>query len=92
MLEGAEQQGLGGPCACRGGACSNCDVLLLEGELPPPANHILPPELIERGIRLSCSVTPATPEVQVVYNVKQLPGVEELLLPASRFNKTTPPQ
>jgi ferredoxin len=87
LLEAAEAHGFTWPFACRGGACSNCAVLLTDGEMPPPTDHILPPELIDRGVRLSCSVTPTTDEAKVVYNVKHLPGVNELLLPATRFEK-----
>ncbi|MFB6165852.1 MAG: ferredoxin Fer [Haloarculaceae archaeon] len=88
LLSAAERTGHAWPFACRGGACSNCAVAVREGELPPPASHVLPPSLIDRGIRLSCSVTPETDRAKVVYNVKHLPGVNELLLPASRFEKT----
>lgn len=87
LLEAAEAAGLAWPFACRGGACSNCSVALVEGEIPPPVNHVLPPELIDRGIRLSCITQPVSPETKVVYNVKHLPAVEELLLPASRFEQ-----
>ncbi|MFB6179953.1 MAG: ferredoxin Fer [Halorientalis sp.] len=89
ILEAAERCGYTWPFACRGGACSNCAVALLEGEIPPPTNHVLPPELIDSGIRLSCITTPATPETKIVYNVKHLPGVNELLLPASRFEQVS---
>lgn len=87
LLEAAENRGFRWPYACRGGACSNCAVALIEGEMPPPANHVLPTDLIERGIRLSCVATPITEDAKVVYNVKHLPGVDELLLPASRFEQ-----
>jgi ferredoxin len=87
LLEAAEAAGLAWPFACRGGACSNCTVALIEGEIPPPVNHVLPQELIDRGIRLSCVTQPVSTEAKVIYNVKHLPGVEELLLPASRFEQ-----
>lgn len=87
LLEAAENRGFRWPYACRGGACSNCAVALIEGEMPPPANHVLPQELLDRGIRLSCVATPITEDAKVVYNVKHLPGVDELLLPASRFER-----
>ena len=87
LLEAAENRGFRWPYACRGGACSNCAVALIEGEMPPPANHVLPQELLDRGIRLSCVATPTTEDAKVVYNVKHLPGVDELLLPASRFER-----
>ena len=87
LLEAAEAAGLAWPFACRGGACSNCTLKLIEGEIPPPVNHVLPQDLIDRGIRLSCVTQPVSGEAKVVYNVKHLPGVQELLLPASRFEQ-----
>lgn len=88
LLEAAEADGFTWPFACRGGACTNCAVAVYEGEMPTPAGHILPPEMVERGIRLSCIAAPVTDDARVVFNVKHLPGVEELLLPASRFEKS----
>jgi ferredoxin len=90
ILETAEKCGFAWPFACRGGACTNCAICVVDGEVPPPANHILPPEMIDRGIRLSCVTRPSTDEAKIVYNVKHLPGVNELLLPASRFEATYP--
>ena len=87
LLEAAEGCGYAWPYACRGGACTNCAVAVIEGEMPTPTDHILPEDLLERGIRLSCTSTPVTDELKVVYNVKHLPGVDELRLPASRFEK-----
>ena len=86
LLEAAERQGYAWPFACRGGACTNCAVAVLEGEMPSPASHVLPQELHERGIRLSCIVAPET-DVKLIYNVKQLPAVQDLLLPASQFGQ-----
>ncbi|MEF8776008.1 MAG: ferredoxin Fer [Haloarculaceae archaeon] len=87
LLEAAEAAGLAWPFACRGGACSNCAIKVVEGEIPPPVNHVLPDELVDRGIRLSCVTQPVSGEAKVVYNVKHLSGVQELLLPASRFEQ-----
>ena len=85
LLEAAEDDGHAWPFACRGGACTNCAVAVVDGEMPTPTNHILPQEMLDRGIRLSCISSPITEHTQVVFNVKYLPGVNELLLPASRF-------
>jgi len=86
LLEAAENRGFAWPYACRGGACTNCAVAVLDGEMPTPTGHILPQEMLDRGIRLSCLSAPITDDVQVVYNVKHLPGLDELRLPPSRFN------
>ncbi|MFB6082977.1 MAG: ferredoxin Fer [Halorientalis sp.] len=85
LLEAAEDDGHAWPFACRGGACTNCAVAVVDGEMPTPTNHILPQEMLDRGIRLSCISSPVSDDAKIVFNVKHLPGVNELLLPASRF-------
>ncbi len=87
LLEAAENRGHVWPFACRGGACANCAVKLVEGELSMPVNHILPVELMEQDIRLSCNGMPITDELKVVYNVKHMPILEELLLPPRPFEQ-----
>jgi curved DNA-binding protein CbpA len=87
LLEAAENRGFAWPFACRGGACANCAVAVLEGELRMPANHVLSAEMLESGIRLSCIGEPITDELRVVYNVKHLPGLDELRLPPQQFGQ-----
>jgi len=89
LLEAAEKNGFAWPFACRGGACTNCAVAVVEGEMPSPASHILPPDLTEKGIRLSCIAAPISDDAKIVYNLKHLPEVSELLLPASRFEQAS---
>jgi curved DNA-binding protein CbpA len=90
LLEGAENRGFTWPYACRGGACANCAVAVVEGELDQPPNHVLSQEMLDRGIRLSCVGVPTTEELKVVYNVKHLPDLDDLLLPAKRFGQVSP--
>ncbi|WP_276299969.1 ferredoxin Fer [Halorussus lipolyticus] len=85
LLEAAEERGFEWPFACRGGACANCAIMLLDGELSMPASHVLSSELMEQGIRLSCNGVPITEELNVVYNVKHMPELEDLLLPPDPF-------
>lgn len=85
LLEAAENRGFAWPFACRGGACANCAVAVRAGELAMPVNHILPEEMIDRGFRLSCNGIPITDELKIVYNVKHLPGLDELRLPPYPF-------
>jgi ferredoxin len=87
LLEAAESAGFAWPYACRGGACTNCAVVVVEGEMPMPSNHVLPPEMTDRGIRLSCLGAPVTDDARIVYNVKHLPGLDDLRLPLSRFDR-----
>ena len=85
LLEAAEDAGFTWPYSCRGGACANCAVAVVEGDLSMPSNHILPPEMTARGIQLSCVATPITDDMQVVFNVKHLPELDELRLPPGPF-------
>lgn len=87
LLESAEGCGFAWPYACRGGACANCAVAVVEGEMEMPSNHILSPEMMEQGMRLSCISVPTTDELKIVYNVKHLPGLDELRLPSQRFER-----
>lgn len=90
LLQAAENRGFAWPYACRGGACANCAVAVTEGEMALPVDHILPPEMTERGIQLSCNGTPTTEEMKVVYNVKHLPDLDELRLPPHPFERAHP--
>ena len=87
LLEAAEERGFAWPFACRGGACANCAVLVYDGELATPNDHILDDDLGDRGFRLSCIASPVSAELQIVFNVKHVPELEELLLPADRFDR-----
>ncbi|WP_439026635.1 ferredoxin Fer [Haloarchaeobius sp. DT45] len=81
LLEAAEDAGRSWPFSCRGGACANCAVAVVEGEMEVFVDHVIPPELSEQGIVLSCIGTPTTPTMKVVCNVKHLPELEDLWLP-----------
>ncbi|WP_128903674.1 ferredoxin Fer [Halorubrum amylolyticum] len=87
LLEAAENRGFGWPFSCRGGACANCAVYLVEGELSQPTDHIMPEELAERGFRLSCNGYPVSDELKVVFNVKQLAELDDLILPPGPFTR-----
>ncbi len=87
LLEAAENRGFAWPYACRGGACANCAVAVVEGEMEMPADTILPPKMKEHGIRLSCNGMPVTEEMKVIFNIKHLPGLEELRLPPRPFEQ-----
>jgi len=87
LLAAAERRGFAWPFACRGGACANCAVVLVEGELSTPVDHILPAEMVDRGVRLSCVGKPLTEELSIVFNVKHMPDLEELRLPPRPFER-----
>ncbi|MFB6235574.1 MAG: ferredoxin Fer [Halopenitus sp.] len=85
LLEAAENRGFAWPFACRGGACANCAVAVLDGEIDMPVDHILPSEMLARDIRLSCGGRPITEELRVIYNLKHLPDLDDLRLPPHPF-------
>jgi ferredoxin len=85
LLEAAERYGFSWPYACRGGACANCAVAVVNGEVEMPVSTVLTDEMKERGIRLSCIGHPVTDDLKVVFNIEHLPGLAELRLPAEQF-------
>jgi ferredoxin len=90
LLEAAEASGYTWPYSCRGGACANCAVAVVDGDVDTPVDHILTDDLVDRGFRLSCLGEPTTAELQVIYNVKHMPDLEELLLPPGPFARANP--
>ena len=89
LLRAAEDNGFVWPYACRGGACANCAVAVVTGELSMAVDHILPQDLLDRGIQLSCVGSVPDGDLQVVYNVKHLPTLDDLRLPPGPFGGTT---
>lgn len=87
LLEAAENRGFAWPYACRGGACANCAVAVVEGEMTEPIDHVLSADLLDRGIRLSCIAAPTTARLRIVYNVKHMPDLDDLRLPPYRFER-----
>jgi len=87
LLEAVEHNGFTWPYACRGGACANCAVAMVDGDLEMPANHVLPDEMMDRSIRLSCNGMPSQGELQVVFNLKHRPDLDDLRLPPHRFER-----
>lgn len=85
LLEAAERYGFSWPYACRGGACANCAVAVVEGDLEMPVSTVLDDDLIDRGVRLSCIGEPVTDDLKIVFNIEHLPGLAELRLPAEQF-------
>ena len=85
LLEAAERYGFSWPYACRGGACANCAVAVVEGDLEMPVSTVLDDELTDRGVRLSCIGEPVTDDLKIVFNIEHLPGLAELRLPAEQF-------
>jgi curved DNA-binding protein CbpA len=90
LLAAAEAEGHTWPYACRGGACANCAVAVVEGGLEMTVDNVLTDRMLARGIALSCVGRPATDRLRIVYNVKHLPDLEELRLPPGPFGRAHP--
>jgi ferredoxin len=90
LLAAAETEGHTWPYACRGGACANCAVAVVEGGLEMTVDNVLTDRMLERGIALSCVGRPTTDRLRIVYNVKHLSDLEELRLPPGPFGRAHP--
>jgi len=68
LLDAALNQGLELPYACKGGVCSTCRALLVEGEVDMDANFALEDYEIARGYILTCQSYPVTDRVVVDFD------------------------
>lgn len=83
ILEAAENRGMEWPFACRSGACANCAVIVLEGDIAMPGNNILTDDQINTAnARLTCLGIPVTDSVKLVKNAQKLDQFDDLLLPS----------
>ncbi|CAI50384.1 ferredoxin (2Fe-2S) / UspA domain protein [Natronomonas pharaonis DSM 2160] len=81
ILDAAERDGHDWPFFCRGGGCINCAAVLVDGEVEMETNRSLSDEEVdEMDLRLTCVATPATDEVKLVYNAKQLDQLRDRIL------------
>ena len=56
------------PYACKGGVCSTCRAMMIEGEVDMDANFALEDYEIARGYVLTCQSYPATDRIVVDYD------------------------
>jgi len=68
VLDAGLGEGMELPYACKGGVCSTCRAMLLEGEVDMDANFALEDYEIARGYILTCQSYPATDKVVVDYD------------------------
>jgi ring-1,2-phenylacetyl-CoA epoxidase subunit PaaE len=68
VLDAGLREGMELPYACKGGVCSTCRAMLLEGEVDMDANFALEDYEIARGYILTCQSYPATDKVVVDYD------------------------
>ena len=68
ILDAALEQGLEVPYACKGGVCSTCRAMVLEGEVEMDTNFALEDYEVRRGYVLTCQCYPLTDKVVVDYD------------------------
>jgi ring-1,2-phenylacetyl-CoA epoxidase subunit PaaE len=65
VLDAGLRQGLDLPYSCKGGVCSTCRVVLLEGEVDMDVHYALEDYEIARGFILMCQSYPATDTITI---------------------------
>lgn len=81
ILEAAEAQGHDWPFSCRAGACSNCAAIVVKGEIEMDMQQILSDEEVkEKNVRLTCVGSPATDDVQLIYNAKHIDYLQDRVI------------
>jgi ring-1,2-phenylacetyl-CoA epoxidase subunit PaaE len=68
VLDAAMSEGLEVPYACKGGVCSTCRAMLVEGEVDMDANFALEDYEIARGYILTCQSYPVTDRILVDFD------------------------
>lgn len=68
VLDAATAEGLELPYACKGGVCSTCRAMLVEGEVDMDANFALEDYEIARGYILTCQSYPVTDKIVVDFD------------------------
>ena len=68
VLDAAMKEGIELPYACKGGVCSTCRAMLVEGEVDMDANFALEDYEIARGYILTCQSYPVTNKIVVDYD------------------------
>jgi ring-1,2-phenylacetyl-CoA epoxidase subunit PaaE len=69
ILDGALAAGADLPFACKGGVCSTCKCMVVEGEVEMKINYALDAHEVARGLVLSCQAVPTTDKVVVDFGV-----------------------
>ena len=68
ILDGALDNGVDLPFACKGGVCATCKAKLLEGEVDMDINHALEADELAAGYILTCQAHPVSDRVVVDYD------------------------
>ena len=70
ILDAGMNSGMELPYSCKGGVCSTCKALLVEGEVDQDITHGLEQSDIERGFILTCQAHPISDKVVVSFDEK----------------------
>ena len=68
ILDGALENGVDLPFACKGGVCATCKAKLLDGEVDMDVNHALEADELAAGYILTCQSHPVTDRVVVDFD------------------------
>ncbi len=68
VLDAGTAEGLELPYACKGGVCSTCRAMLVEGEVDMDANFALEDYEVARGYILTCQSYPVTDKILVDFD------------------------
>ena len=68
VLDAGLKEGLELPYACKGGVCSTCRAMLVEGEVDMDANFALEDYELARGYVLTCQSYPTTDRLTVDFD------------------------
>ena len=69
ILDGALDNGVDLPFACKGGVCATCKAKLLEGQVDMDINHALEADELAAGYILTCQAHPITGRVVVDFDL-----------------------
>lgn len=69
ILDGALAAGADLPFACKGGVCSTCKCMVIEGSVEMKINYALEEDEVAKGLVLSCQAVPTAEKVVVDFDV-----------------------
>jgi ring-1,2-phenylacetyl-CoA epoxidase subunit PaaE len=70
ILDAALEKGADLPYACKGGVCTTCKAMLVEGQVNMDVNWGLEPEEVAKGFILTCQSHPQTEKVVVDFDAR----------------------
>ena len=68
LLDVANRHGADLPFSCKGGVCSTCKAMLLEGEVEMTYNYALEPDEVKAGYILTCQSHPITENIVISFD------------------------